>query len=69
MMDRWTNRQMENYGKAVCVDLAVKKVKVNPRSSFEHSCQYLSIQCYIVSFRAIDLLILEKKLFKGFYHI
>ena len=57
---------MENYGKAVCLDLAVKKVKVNPRSSFEHSCQYLSIQCYTVSFKAIDLLILQKKLLKVF---
>ena len=40
-------------------DLA-KKIKVNPTSSFEQSCQYSYTQCNLQSFKAIVRLVLEK---------
>ena len=46
--------------------LTVKKVKVNPDSSFEQTWWGLHPQCYILSPKAIDLLVPEKKIFKGF---
>ena len=50
-------------------DLAVKKVKVNPESSFEQTLMGWSPQCYIASFVEICPPVPEKKIFKGFYHI
>ena len=50
-------------------DLAVKKVKVTPRSSFEQFMMGWSPRCYIPSFVVIGLLVLEKKIFEVFYHI
>ena len=45
--------------------LAVKKVKVNPDSSFVETRQGPHPQCYIPSPKAIGLLVPEKKIFKG----
>ena len=50
------------------VDLAVKKVKINPVPSFEQTLQGQSPQCCIPSSKLIGLLVLEK-IFKGLYHI
>ena len=47
-------------------DLAVKKVKVNPRSSFEQILLGLSPQCNIPSPKVIGSLVPKKKIFKGF---
>ena len=49
-------------------DLAIKKVKMNPRSSFEQCLQVMITQCYIPSFMAISHLVLEKTIFKGYIH-
>ena len=45
--------------------LAVKKVKVNSMSSFEQSWKSSKTLCYILKFKAIEQLILEKKIFKS----
>ena len=50
-------------------DLAVKYVKVNSGSSFEQIWQYSKNQCCTVSFMIIGLLVPDKKIFEGFYHI
>ena len=47
-------------------DLAVKKVKVNPGSSFEQTIMGWSPRCYIPSFVEISLLFPGKKIFEGF---
>ena len=47
-------------------DLAVKKVKVTPGSSFEQTMLGWSPQCYIPSFVKIGPPVLEKKIFEGF---
>ena len=47
-------------------DLAVKKVSVNPRSSFEHTLLGPSPQCCIPSPKVIGPLVPEKKIFKRF---
>ena len=46
-------------------DLAVKKIKVNPRSSFEQTMMGRSPRCYIPSFVEIGPLVPEKKIFEG----
>lgn len=46
-------------------DFAAKEEKVYPRSLFQQSWYW----CYILSFKAIRQLSLEKKTFKTFYHI
>ena len=46
-------------------DLAVKKVKVTPGSSFEQTMMGRSPQCYIPSFVKIGPPVLEKKIFEG----
>ena len=50
-------------------DLCVNLVKVNPGSSFVQTMMGWSPGCYIPSFMKIGPLVLEKKIFKGFYHI
>ena len=48
-------------------DLAIKKDKVNPWSSFEQTMMGRSPRCYIQSFVEIGPLVLENKIFlKGF---
>ena len=47
-------------------DLALKKVKVTPRSSFEQFMMGWSPRCYIPSFVKIGQPVLEKKIFEGF---
>ena len=47
------------------LDLAVKQVTVNTRSSFEKFRLYLVTLCYIPSFKAIGILVLENKVLKG----
>ena len=47
-------------------DLAVKKVKVTPGSSFEQAMIGRSPQCYIPAFVKIGPPVLEKKIFEGF---
>ena len=47
-------------------DLAVKKVKATPGSSFEQSMMGWSPRCYIPSFVKIGPPVLEKKIFEGF---
>ena len=56
-----------SYGKAQVTkfDLAVKLVKVNPRSSFEQTMMGWSPRCYIPSFVEIGPPVLEK-IFEGF---
>ena len=50
-------------------DLAVNYVKVNLGSSFEQTMMGMSPRYYRPSFVAIELLVLEKKIFKGFNNI
>ena len=50
-------------------DLAVKKVKVTPGSSFILTMMGRSPRCYIPNFVKIGQPVLEKKVLKGFYHI
>ena len=47
-------------------DLAVKKVKVTPGSSFEQTMMGWSPRCFIPSFVKIGPTVLEKKIFEGF---
>ena len=49
-------------------DLAVKQVKVNPRSLLEQSWYYSSTHCYLSNFKATGPLFPKKRLFKGFYY-
>ena len=49
-------------------DLGVNKVKVNPGSSFVQTMMGWSPQCYIPSFVEFGAPVLEKKIFKRFYH-
>ena len=49
-------------------DHLIKKLKVNPVSSFEHIWLYLSTQCCIPSFKVIGRLVL-KVILEGFYNI
>ena len=60
-----------SYRKAFVIkfDHAVKKVNVIPGSSFEQTMMVWSPRCYIPSFMKIGQPALEKKNFKGFYHI
>ena len=51
------------------LDLAVKKVKVNPGKSFEQTMISRSPRCYIPSFVEIGLLGPEKKIFEGFLNL
>ena len=48
------------------IDLAVKKVKVIPRSSFAQTMMGWSPRCYKPSFMEIGTLVLEKKIFERF---
>ena len=47
-------------------DLAVKKVKVTPGSSFEQTMMGWSTGCYIPSFMEIGPPVPEEKIFEGF---
>ena len=47
-------------------DLAVKKVKVTPGSSFEQTIMGRSPRCYIPSFVEIGSPVPVKKIFEGF---
>ena len=49
-------------------DLDVKLVKVNLGSSFKQTWKAPLPQCYIPTPKVISLLVLEKKILKGFYH-
>ena len=49
-------------------DLATKKSKVNLGSSFEQTWEIFSPWCYIPRFSLEAFLVLEKKIFKCFYH-
>ena len=57
-----------SYRKALVskFDLAVKKVKVTPGSSFEQTMMGWSPRCYIPSFVKIGQPVPEKKFFEGF---
>ena len=57
-----------SYGKAYVTkfDLAVKKVKVTPGSSFAQFMMGWNPRCYIPSFVKIGPSVLEKKIFEGF---
>ena len=46
--------------------IAVKRVKVNPDSSFVQTWYGPHPHCYIPSPKAIGLLVQEKEIFKGF---
>ena len=58
------------YGKAQITkfDLAVKKVKVTPGSSFEQPMMDRSPQYYIPSFVEIGCWFRRRRFLKGFYH-
>ena len=62
-------RSLSKISTLRCTIKTVKKVKVILRSSFEHTTEDSRPKCYILIFKVICLLFLDKNIFGDFYHI